>query len=321
MFTSNAEKIPPVVYSLETNKTHAIFQFSADVKSISKLKLDVRKCWQALIDSVGTDCHIAIENTDADMVLNIPEGNDQNIPEFYKVAVLGPSTSGKSSLVDGFVGNLAGPSKVKMNLDVKYKDVILNGNALTLQLWDTGRNISYTDKTGVFLKGTVGIVLTVDLTSDSGLKETESFIREYISRVTDFPKVPMVLVGTKSDVGKVIPIARQHIQDFAEKWGIPYMECSAMTEFNVSHVFETLAKMIFAKQSPHYVCRIRVTPHNPELLSSSEFKHKLERLLSRNIIPSCQTPSSFFKEKTPDKLKTNPVSQCFSFFSQMFKKL
>jgi GTPase SAR1 family protein len=57
-------------------------------------------------------------------------------------------------------------------------------------------------------------------------------------------RVPMVLVGTKSDLTSEREVSRSCIEQVAAGWKIPLYETSAKRDWNVSQVFEDLVRQM-----------------------------------------------------------------------------
>jgi len=53
----------------------------------------------------------------------------------------------------------------------------------------------------------------------------------------------MVLVGNKSDLEDKRKVPKDLAQKKAEEWNIPFLECSAKTDQNISDIFHTLVQL------------------------------------------------------------------------------
>jgi small GTP-binding protein len=158
----------------------------------------------------------------------------------FKVVMIGDRGVGKTALVERYtrkpfredyaetVGSPCTP--VEVNVD---------GERVTLQLWDTAGEERYRSFTPIYCRGAHGVVLTFDLTR----KETFDNLPMWMERVHEGAgkSVSTVLVGNKSD-----------LQDRAEleTEALGHFETSAKTGQNVSLAFETLAKMLVAASEP-----------------------------------------------------------------------
>lgn len=83
------------------------------------------------------------------------------------------------------------------------------------------------------------------LTQEASLREVES-LRQQIYRVKG-TTVPIVVVGTKSDLTAEREVHRTHIQQLSQTWGLPFYETSAKRNWHVDEVFEDLVRQMRAQ--------------------------------------------------------------------------
>lgn len=92
-----------------------------------------------------------------------------------------------------------------------------------------------------------GFLLVFSITSMSSLNEL-SELREQIIRIKDDEKVPLVIVGNKSDLEEDRAVPRARAFALSQSWGnAPYYETSARRRANVNEVFIDLCRQIIRK--------------------------------------------------------------------------
>lgn len=92
-----------------------------------------------------------------------------------------------------------------------------------------------------------GFLLVFSITSMSSLNEL-SELREQIIRIKDDEKVPLVIVGNKSDLEEDRAVPRARAFGLSQNWGnAPYYETSARRRANVNEVFVDLCRQIIRK--------------------------------------------------------------------------
>ena len=92
-----------------------------------------------------------------------------------------------------------------------------------------------------------GFLLVFSITSMSSLHEL-SELREQIIRIKDDEKVPLVIVGNKSDLEDDRAVPRARAFGLSQSWGnAPYYETSARRRANVNEVFVDLCRQIIRK--------------------------------------------------------------------------
>ena len=92
-----------------------------------------------------------------------------------------------------------------------------------------------------------GFLLVFSITSMSSLNEL-SELREQIIRIKEDEKVPIVIVGNKSDLEEDRAVQRARAFALSQSWGnAPYYETSARRRANVNEVFIDLCRQIIRK--------------------------------------------------------------------------
>jgi Ras-related protein Rap-1B len=92
-----------------------------------------------------------------------------------------------------------------------------------------------------------GFLLVFSITSLSSLNELYK-LREQIIRIKDDEKVPLVIVGNKSDLEEDRAVSKAQALAVSEGWShIPYYETSARRRANVDEAFMDLCGQIIRK--------------------------------------------------------------------------
>jgi len=97
------------------------------------------------------------------------------------------------------------------------------------------------------MKSGQGFLLVFSITSLSSLNELYE-LREQIIRIKDDERVPLVIVGNKSDLEDDRAVSRARAFAVSEGWGhAPYYETSARRRANVDEAFIDLCRQIMRK--------------------------------------------------------------------------
>jgi len=186
-----------------------------------------------------------------------------------KAVVVGDGAVGKTCLLISYTTNAFPAEYIPTVFDNYSANLIVDGKPINLSLWDTAgqedydrlRPLSY-PHTDVFL-----VCFSV-ISSDS----FENVKARWVPEIQHYePNVPMLLVGTKSDLREddsIIKHLRSRNKDMvtiaaaqklAEDIGaVNFLECSALTQQGLKEVFDDAirAGMSPKKKSRKKICKI-----------------------------------------------------------------
>ena len=99
------------------------------------------------------------------------------------------------------------------------------------------------------MKSGQGFLLVFSITSLSSLTELHE-LRDQIVRIKDDERVPLVIVGNKSDLEEDRAVSRARAFGVSQSWGgAPYYETSARRRANVDEAFVDLCRQIIRKDN------------------------------------------------------------------------
>lgn len=158
--------------------------------------------------------------------------------------MLGASGVGKTSLIRQFVQSIYS-EKYHTTIGVKIdkKNLIVEGEELTLLLWDLqGEDENFKIRPS-FLRGASGFLLVVDLTRHETLVTAFS-IQQMLER--EVGNLPFLVLFNKSDLTENIEISDEEVADL-QKYDWQILRTSAKSGECVEEAFQTLAKTMLAK--------------------------------------------------------------------------
>lgn len=88
-----------------------------------------------------------------------------------------------------------------------------------------------------YFDGCHGVILVYDVTCYESFEKIPSYVEDFNNHCDSQPC--FVLVGNKSDA-KNRQVSFDEGNKLASKFGFPFVECSAMSGYNVEEIFETM---------------------------------------------------------------------------------
>lgn len=165
----------------------------------------------------------------------------------FKIINSGDGGVGKTSFLKRFTSGLFFElSKSTIGTGFFTKSLKLaNNDHADLTIWDFGGQGRFRDILRDFIIGAHGALVLFDITRYDSFSNLREWVSLFRSSDEDY-EIPILLLGTKSDLADVRAVFPEEIQDFVKKMGfIGYFETSAKTGANIVESIRFLVQYIF----------------------------------------------------------------------------
>ncbi len=167
------------------------------------------------------------------------EINKQEIKK--KFCTLGAYAVGKTSLMARFVKSIFSEKYLTtIGVKIDKKVVEIDGNPITLALWDLAGEDEYLQARTSYLRGAAGYLLVVDRTRPDTLTKAIE-LKERVD--VELGEIPFVLVFNKSDLLDDLQITAAQIEQLRQD-GWDVLETSAKTGQGVEDAFMRLTRKV-----------------------------------------------------------------------------
>jgi Ras-related protein Rab-1A len=173
--------------------------------------------------------------------------------------IIGDSAVGKSSLLLQFSDQTFSENYVStIGLDFKIRTTEVDGNQVKLQIWDTAGQERFQSITSNYYHGSHAIAIVYDITNRQSFENLRRWIAD-VGRLSN-PQVCRLVIGNKVDAEEKREVGRDEGQAFADILGVPFMETSAKTSFNVREMFAAMCRAVMKRREPGMRFGDRVRP-------------------------------------------------------------
>lgn len=165
----------------------------------------------------------------------------------YIFILLLPLGVGKSSIVLRFVTDTFTEEYLSTIEDSYRKTCFYDGKTIYLEILDTAGQEEFSSARDGWVREGNAFILVYSVTSTSSFLEIEEHHRN-IMLVHDNEKVPIVLVGNKTDLAHERQVSTEDGRKLAKHYGIPFVETSALEGTNCDFAFQEAIRLIFEKE-------------------------------------------------------------------------
>ena len=174
-----------------------------------------------------------------------PNQGDKDYEFIFKVLFLGNSNVGKSSLFLRFIDDIWNdPFVLTIGVEFKFKNLEIDQKKIKMQIWDHQGQERFKTLPAYYYRGVHGIFLVYDVTEKYSFNNLNTWLNE-IEKYAN-KNVLKVLIGNKTDLEDKRVISYNQGKEFADMYGLKYVETSAKKNTNVREAFETLGREIMA---------------------------------------------------------------------------
>ncbi len=164
---------------------------------------------------------------------------------FFKLLLIGDGAVGKTALAKRYLTGLFNAStKITIGADFYSHNLDIEGNHVTLQIWDFGGEEQFRIFLPAYCKGARGAIFLFDVTNPATLYDYDAWLS--IVRIRA-PNVPVLALGTKTDLADERKVLPEQGEEYTRTRGAQgYLEVSAKTGTNVNLAFERITKVMLA---------------------------------------------------------------------------
>ncbi|XP_027857850.1 ras-related protein rab7 [Xiphophorus couchianus] len=178
---------------------------------------------------------------------------EEKTPVTLKTILIGNSGVGKSSVMSRYVDNrFTNMYRATIGTDFFSKAVRINGNTVTLQIWDTAGTERFQSLGTPLYRGSQCCMLVFDVTSSTSFSALEMWRKEFLvqGEPQDPEDFPFVVLGNKTDLSNR-EVSRRKAMRWCEEIGAEYFEGSAKEDLDMEKPFLRAAELGLQQYKKH----------------------------------------------------------------------
>jgi small GTP-binding protein len=174
-----------------------------------------------------------------------------------KVIFCGSPAVGKTSIFHRILERETGQTaSATMGAAFGVAQIVVNGQSMSLNLWDTAGQEEYRSLVNLYFKATAVAVIVFDLTSP----ETFAAVPQWHSDILDNcggPAPRVIVVGNKLDLRARRAVFEEQIEELVGRLQCGYFEVSALDGTNIDVMFRGVGLVAAQRFGPDEVPRLQ----------------------------------------------------------------
>jgi len=169
----------------------------------------------------------------------------------FKLLMIGNSNVGKSAILNRFVDDIFDDSYVStVGVDFKIKTIRICNKVTKVQIWDTAGQERFKNITTIYYRGANGCIIVYDITNKLSFDNIVYWLSELELHAPN--KIPILLVGNKSDLSAKRQVSENDLQMFANIFNLECIEVSAKDNKDkcIDNAFIKLCDKIMKERPP-----------------------------------------------------------------------
>ena len=209
--------------------------------------------------------------SDAPSSTNGSQNKPSNYQYIFKLILIGNSGVGKSCILQRYIKHTFEESyKCTIGVDFLMKSIVINGQTVKLQLWDTAGQEKYKSMASSYYRGANVALIVFDITNHESFDALPLWIENFYKNGPEQKNI--ILIGNKNDLTDLRQVTQKEAEAFSETNNMMYFETSAKEGDNIEYIFNYAAEKLleFYGRNNEAILKRQMTPNND--IQSSNFK-------------------------------------------------
>ena len=164
----------------------------------------------------------------------------------FKVVLVGASNAGKTSIIGRYINNqFMANVTPSVQAACLQKRIQLENETVSLDIWDTAGQEKFHSLAPIYYRNAAVVLIVFDLTDASSFAKAKDWMSELQENLAH---ETIVLVANKCDMQTDRVVPASEVTLYAEAVGVPYVETSAKTGYQIAELFEMVAREAYTKR-------------------------------------------------------------------------
>ena len=170
--------------------------------------------------------------------------NEKNQEIQMKFLLIGEQAVGKSSLINQYIeGKFEENLLCAAGLDLKKKIIKINDKSVKLMIYDSAGHERFRTLSKNQINSSKGILIVYDVTEKESFEALNFWMKSFKENANK--DAICLIIGNKIDLKEKRIIEYNEGKNFAEKYGVKFIETSAKSAEGVNEAFYSVAKEIY----------------------------------------------------------------------------